>query len=387
MCAFISVNQFVSVSVSTPPVGLKSFQVNNLAIFTKETPLVVSGRVTPTALLPGIYVSPADVLADWGSASEVYQQALAVFSQSPSILDGNGSLVVFPMSSGELLKDVIPLGLVIVYFGGVMWAGYAPEDPEILAASTEVAALQGVKLFASSHLSASNAGFFETIRAATQTHTRCFLYIVGGTPLAARLAMAAYAGRALSVDFEGVNTTATMHGKTLIGVTPDTGITSSILAESKVSGADVYPSVGGGAQYLGKVFSTGSNDYFDNVYNLDWLVSSLQVAGFNTLTQVGTKLPQTETGMAILRGAYITVLQQAVANTFVAPGEWNSSELFGVPADLRRNILNVGWYIYSQPVNQQSQAARAARQAPLVQIAIKFAGAIQSSNVVVSVNQ
>lgn len=384
--SFISVDQFVSVSVSTPPTGLKSYAVNNLAIFTKETP----DNVAITASNPGIYVSPADVAADWGSDSEVYDQAVAVFSQDPNILQGGGSLIIFPMQSGDVLADVIAAGIKIVFFGGCMWAGYAPNDAEILAASTAVQSIQGVKLFASSYLASAlttTTGLFWKIQDAAERHTRCFLYIVGGSALNARLAMAAYAGRALSTNFEGVNTTITMHGKTLVGVSSDTSITSTILATCKTVGADVYPSVGGGAQYLGKVFCTAGNDYFDNVYNLDWLVSAIQVAGFNALTQTSTKLPQTEIGMGQLKAAYNTVLGQAVANGFVAPGVWNSPELFGNPADLRRCVLNTGYYMYSQPVNQQSQVSREARQAPLVQIAIKFAGAIQSSNVTISVNQ
>lgn len=384
--SFISVTNFVDVSVSTPPVGLRSYAVNNLAIFTKEAP--VNGDIT--ASNPGVYVSPADVAADWGTGSEVYSQAVAVFSQEPNILDGNGSLIIFPMQSGDTLAAVIQAGILVIFFGGVMWAGYTPNDAEVLAASTAVQSLQGVKLFASSHLAASlttTTGLFWQITDAEERHTRCFLYIVGGSALNARLAMAAYAGRALSTNFDGVNTTATMHGKTLIGVDSDTSITQTILNTCKTVGVDVYPSVGGGAQYVGKVFCTAGNDYFDNVYNLDWLVSALQVAGFNALTTTGTKLPQTEPGMATLKGAYLDVLQQAVANGFVAPGTWNSAELFGNPSDLRRNVLNVGYYMYSQPVNQQTQASREAREAPLVQIAIKYAGAIQSSDVVVSVNQ
>jgi hypothetical protein len=90
--------------------------------------------------------------------------------------------------------------------------------------------------------------------------------------------------------------------------------------------------------------------------------------------------------MAVLRDAYIGVLKEAVLNGYVAPGVWNSPELFGVPADLRRNIGDSGYYLYSLPVSQQSQSDRAARKAPLIQIAIKLAGAIHSSSVVVSIN-
>jgi hypothetical protein len=85
-------------------------------------------------------------------------------------------------------------------------------------------------------------------------------------------------------------------------------------------------------------------------------------------------------------GGLAQVLAQAVANGFVAPGTWNSPELFGNPASLVRNVAQLGYYIYSAPVNAQTQAAREAREAPLIQIAIKYAGAVHSSSVIVYVN-
>lgn len=389
--SFIAASNFVSVSVSSPPTGLKQYAVNNLAIFTKEVP--ANGAITFAA--PGIYVSPGQVLTDWGSGSEVYAMANLVFSQSPNILDGGGTLIIVPMpasSTNSTLAEAIPNSLATNFFGGALWAGYTPLDAEILAAATACETIR-VKLFASSYLYASVAGMFTTIKAASQTHTRCLLCLtaqgaeVAASAKSARLFAAAYAGRALSVNFDGVATTATMHLKTLSGINPDTNITQTYLTAADTAGVDTYPSVGGGAQYVGKVFSSGGNDYFDNVYNLDWFVFSIQVAGFNALATTSTKLPQTEPGMALLKGAYIAVLEQAKSNGFVAPGTWNSAELFGSPADLRRNILNQGYYIYSQPVNQQTQATRVLRQAPLVRIAVKFAGAIQSSQVLVSINQ
>jgi len=384
--SFIDITNFVTVSVSSPPAGFADYQVNNLAIFTKETPV----NVAITAANPGIYVSPADVLADWGAGSEVYSQALLVFSQSPNILDGGGSLVISPMQSGDLLKDVIPVAITKVFFGGAIWAGYSPNDAEILAAGTACEALR-VKLFVATFATAdmtTTTGILWKLVNANLKHSRCLLYL-GATPtaLAARAMAAAYAGRALSVDFTGPATTSTMHGKTLAGIVADTAITQTILNTAQTVGVDLYPNVGGGAQYAGKVFCSGTNDFFDNVYNLDWLVFALQVAGFNALTTVGSKIPQTEPGMSVLKGAYLSVLQQAVTNNFVAPGVWNSPELFGIPQDLKRNILDLGYYLYSTPVNAQTQAQRVARQAPLVRIAVKYAGAIHSSSVIVSVNQ
>lgn len=389
--SFIAASNFVSVSVSSPPSGLQQYAVNNLAIFTNETP--TNGAVTFAS--PGIYASPSQVLTDWGSGSEVYTMANLIFSQSPNILDGGGTLIIVPLpasGTNSTLAEAIPNALVNNFFGGALWAGLTPNDAAITAAAAACEPLR-VKLFASSYLYSAVAGLFTTLEGLSYVHTRCLLCLtkqgaeVAASAKSARLMAAAYAGRALSVNFDGVNTTATMHLKTLAGINPDTGITQTYLTACETAGVDVYPSVGGGAQYVGKIYSTGGNEYFDNVYNLDWLVFSLQVAGFNALATTSTKLPQTEPGMAILKGAYINVLQQAKSNGFIAPGTWTSPELFGNPSDLKRNILNQGYYIYSQPVNQQSQATRELREAPIVRIAVKYAGAIQSSDVIVSVNK
>lgn len=376
----LSISNVINISVSTPPVGIAAYQVNNLVIFTKETP--VNGDITKAD--PGVYLSITDVLADWGSDSEVYAQAVAIFSQSPNILDGDGRLFVYPMDSGDTLDEVIVAYFGQQFFGGALVAGYDPTDEEYEDAAASAESLR-VKTFVAKHTTAALAdttGLFFVLHGSSVEHCRKLLYTQGGTAEEARIMAAAYAGRAMSVNFDGNATAITMHLKQLATIQADLGITQAILETCQTLGVDVYPSIAGRAS----VFCSGGDDFFDNVYNLDWLVFALTVAGFNALATTGTKLPQTEPGIAVLRGAYITVLQQAVAVGFVAPGAWNSPELFGVPASLIRNVLQLGYYIYSQPVNQQSQAARAARAAPLIQIAIKYAGAVHSSSVIVYVN-
>ena len=156
------------------------------------------------------------------------------------------------------------------------------------------------------------------------------------------------------------------------------------LNDALLAGADSYPSLQG----VPAVFTSGANGgFYDSVYNLQWFVGALQVAGFNYLAQSSTKIPQTENGMDGLKGAYRAICEQAITNGYVAPGTWNSPTTFGNQADLIANITQKGYYIYSQPIALQSQTSRVARQAPLCQIAIKEAGAIQSSSVIIYVNQ
>lgn len=379
----LNLSNVINISVSTPPAGLADFQVNNLIIFTNETPLVTIPNWTCQ-----LYRSPSAVATDWGSGSEVYSQAVAIFSQTPNILNGGGQLIIAPIVSGQSISQMIVGMLPIQFFGGVLVAGVTPTDSDWITAAATAESLR-VKLFIPQFLTAAltpSTGLFAIISASAEPHARMLLYTQAGTALGTRRMAAAYAGRAMSVDFTGSSTTNSMHLKQLATVLADTGITQTTLNTCITLGVDVYCSIAGRPSVFSTGGTTGGNAFFDEVYNLDWLVLALQTAGFNALASTSTKLPQTEPGIAVLRGAYINVLNQAVTNGYVAPGAWNSPELFGNPADLIRNILEAGFYVYNTPVNLQSQSAREARQAPVIQLAIKLAGAVHSSAVVVYVN-
>ncbi len=382
----ISITQVVNVTVAQAPSGLGAYHVNNLAILTAAEPTEGFASGLPYK----VYYSAADVIADFTGTDDpsIQLKAMAtlVFSQSPNILDGDGALIVFPTPDldGTDLETWLTSAFALKFFGGAIYSGWTPTDVQVVAAATYAQSVR-VKLFCVSNdptAITSPTGLFKLLKDANLDHARGFFYGMDNYQTA-QLNVAAYASRAMSVNFDGSNTTATMHLKDLVGVAADTTVDDNLLYEANNAGADTYIAIGG----LAKVYCSNGNDFWDNVYNLDWLVFALQVAGFNALATTNTKLPQTEVGMSVLKGAYISVLQQSISNGFVAPGSWTSTTLFGNPADLRRNISSIGYYIYSQPVTQQNQVAREARQAPLVQIAIKFAGAIHSSNVIVYFNR
>lgn len=380
----LPITNFVTVSVINPPAGLLPYAINNLCIFTKETPLTAFSEGY------GIYLDTASVAVDFGTTSEVYQQAANIFSQSPNILTGGGKLIVYKQGSGDTLAAAAELAASTsgLFFGGFLVAGYTPTDAEYIAAATWA---QTNKKFAfiSNHQTSSiteTTGVFDVIFDANQNKARLLPYIRGGSALSARLMAAAYAGRAMSTAFDGSQTASTMHAKDLVNVLPDTSITQTLKTNFGAKGCDVFTDFGGGGQAVGKVFCSGERGFFDDVYNMQWLEYALQVAGFNAIAQTAYKLPQTEPGVATLKGAYIDVLNQAVRAGIIAPGSWTSPDTFGNPDDLRRNILESGYYLYSLPVVQQAQVDRAARKAPVIQIAVKLAGAIHSSHVIVNVN-
>jgi hypothetical protein len=279
-----------------------------------------------------------------------------------------------------LSAAIVRTSTLVQYFGLMMAA--IPSQVDMLAAAATVQALNKIAFFVSNDEAAvASGGYVDLIRTGSLTQSRG-LYYGSDTSADALNYMAAYAGRGLSTNFNGSNTTSTMHLKDLAGVQPDPSMTQSLLTLCQAAGADVYVSLQG----VPKVFCSGANMFFDQVYNLQWWVGALQVAGFNYVAQSSTKIPQTESGMDGLKDAYRQVSEQARTNQYCAPGTWNSSTTFGNQADFLANISQRGYYIYSQPIGKQLQTARAARQAPLVQIALKEAGAIHSSQVIVNVN-
>lgn len=371
----INISNIINVSVSASPSGLAPYSVNNLLCLTDETPVVA--LTGPYA----VYVSPVDVATQWGTGSDVYAAAVAVFSQSPNIISGGGVFIVAPILSGpETLTAAITRLSALVYFGGVSYT-MSLTSSEVLTAAATAQSLRKMLFVVSStssDLLGAN-GLLYKIQNQTLTQTRGLFYSDAGSAEAFKWG---YAGRGMSVDFAGSNTTLTMQLKQLAGVPSDNGLTQTLYGEAEAVGADLYANIAGRASAV----SFGANDFFDDVMNLNWFVGALQVAGFNYLAQTSTKVPQTESGMTGLKGAYAQVCQQAVQNQFVAPGEWTSADTFGNPANFRRNISDFGYYIYSQPVASQNPADRALRKAPLVQVALKFAGAIQTSDVIVYFN-
>lgn len=451
----LPITNIIDVNVSDTPTGLGEFNVNNLALITSDQFLA-----NPGGDLYREYSSLAQVGTDFGTETETYDQAAAVFSQNPSIQAGGGNLVIFPAfaasslnavavaagGSGYTVGDVLTItqsgasqgtvtvatvstGVVtgvnvttkgtgysaasglptvggsgsgctitissvttetlaqaifrvqgLIFFVGIISTSYGANTTwEALA--DEVQAYQNKMLFLPSNAQVDIQGVFTDIMEASDTNTRCLFYS-DSDALQARLFAAAYASRLQSVNFDGSNTALTMNLQTLQTIEPDEGMTQNIKNVCEDAGVDIYVSTAGDPG----VYSFEPNKYADEVFNLIWFVAQLEVNGYNALKQVGTKVPQTEPGVSLLKSAYQQACQQGVINGYIAPGRWTSAEFFGNQADLVNNILQKGYYIYSQPVNQQSAADRAERKAPLIQIAIKEAGAIHSSIVNVFVN-
>jgi hypothetical protein len=371
----------VNVTIEGTPSFLNVPNINTVALLTTDTP-----SWSPASAFM-VYTSLGAVGTDFGTNSKTYAIATAFFAQNPNPLDSGGYLVIIPLISGDSgsYEAAIVRTLNAVYYFGIL----IDVDVHTIAAQfpalpTYVQTIDKMLIVATATASEfQSGGILANLVGELNTNTRGLYYSNSNVTYSTAAFAAAYASRGLSTNWDGNNTAQTMNLKQLVGFDPDQTLTPTYLTQVQTFGVDVYPSFGGDPG----LYTSGANGWFDQIYGQFWLKFALQAAGYNFLAQTSTKIPQTEVGMTGLKGAYMTILAQGVNNGFMAPGAWSGPAPFGNSADLIRCIADKGWYIYSLPVAQQNQTDRNNRKAPVIQIAAKLAGAIQSSQVIVQVQE
>lgn len=191
---------------------------------------------------------------------------------------------------------------------------------------------------------------------------------------------AAYMSRAHTVNFNAENSALTMQLKELPVAAESYSQTE--LDGAKTVGLDVYTTI----KNTPVVLTSGANDFMDNRYNLIGYVDALQTDLFNLLKQTGTKIPQTIKGVNQLVDQCEKTTRGFVRAAVFAPGEWSSPDTFGDLETFRRSIRERGFYFLAGSLADQPQVDRQARKSPVIQGAVKNAGAIHSADVIVNFN-
>jgi len=167
----------------------------------------------------------------------------------------------------------------------------------------------------------------------------------------------------------------------------EAGVAAESLTESQAAAltgknCNVFVNYNNGVAILQQgVMASGA--FFDVIHGTDWLQNAIQTAIFNGLISIGTKVPQTDAGVGQVCAWITNALEQSVTNGLVAPGVWTGPPVGTI---VTGQTLSKGYYVFAPPISTQSQAARLARQAPVIIACIKLAGAIHSASVVLNVN-
>lgn len=208
-------------------------------------------------------------------------------------------------------------------------------------------------------------------------YNRTLLVYSSGSPVAA----ASILGRMASINFEGSNTTITLKFKQCPGVEPERLRISQANA-LKTRRVNVFAAYQNDTSILQEGVMSGGW-YIDETHGLDWLQNRVETDLWNLL-YTHKKVGQDEAGADLIVATVSKSLEQGVANGLIAPGVWNGA---GFGALETGDTLSSGYYVYIQPLSEQSQSDREARKAPPVQIAVKLKGAVHSIDVGIVVNR
>ncbi len=188
--------------------------------------------------------------------------------------------------------------------------------------------------------------------------------------------------RILTTNYGGNNTTITLMYKQEPIIVAE-NLNSTQLATLQGFNANVFAAYNNNTAIL-ESFISGSGIYADVLIGSDNFAIQLQTDIYNLLYLSPTKIPQTDPGTHQITTVIKNDCVQYVNNGFIAPGVWNVGG-FGQLA--QGDFMATGYYIFAPSVNTQNPTDRLARKSVPIQVAIKLAGAVQTVNLAVTVNQ
>ena len=189
------------------------------------------------------------------------------------------------------------------------------------------------------------------------------------------------AARISTTNWAGSNTAMSLMYK------QEPGIVAEILTDTQITNLEgynvnVFVEYDSGVAILENGISP-SGQFADTIIGVDWLRSQCQANVFNILISQQSKVPQTDGGANTILTGVNAACAQGVTNGLGAPGQWNAG---GFGSLQEGQFLPKGYYTFVQPMATQSEAERAERICPPIQVAFKLAGAIDVVNGTIYVN-
>ena len=257
-------------------------------------------------------------------------------------------------------------------------------DAQILAIQEYVEACTPSTMFAfttaDAKAKAADGGIFGTIK------SKGYRRIIGQYSTAHKDAICAAIGWAMgAMSASTINSAFTLAYKREVGVQAENYMqtfTTNDLNNIKKNYGNVY--VNRGNYY--DVFEegrVGDGSWFDEIIYLDKYKNDMQLSIMDLLVNAN-KLPQTEAGMGRIKTAIKEVCDDMNRIGFIKEGVWKGEELMALEYG---NVLPGGYLIQSEPISEQSQAERDARNAPPIYVSLKLAGAIHHVTIQVDVNR
>ncbi|HCU1473729.1 TPA: DUF3383 domain-containing protein [Escherichia coli] len=379
MAQGLPVSNVVNVDVIMSPVAATGRNFGALLILGTSTVIPVTERIRQ-------YSAIEDIGDEFGVDSPEYEAATIFFSQSPKptlVYIGRWAKTLAEEEAGTVETLLQAVNACLQYTN---WYGLAIADSADLveadvisvAAAIEASSLSRILAVTTADVNVLVAGNTDNIgyKLKAAGYARTFWQYSSSSKYAAISAF----GRAFTVNFTGSNTTITLKFKTEPGITYETLTTAQAAAIDAING-NVYVYYANDTAIIQQgVMANG--DFFDERHGLDWLQNYVQTNLYNLLYTSATKIPQTDAGVTRLMTNVEASLDQAVNNGLIAPGVWNGGPIGQIESG---DTLTKGYYVYADAVANQAQSDREARKSPVIQAAIKLAGAIHYGDVQINV--
>lgn len=356
-------------SIVTTLAGVAALLDTNIA---GATVAVNNGYFTITSSTTG--VTSLLTFMEPGAAGTFIGGILTMSSGTGGTLTQGAASVILPIETK--VQSLSALKSKVNFKGGVFTDVVLDAEVDDLALWAQANQTIIYNVFSgSSYLAVAANNPVWAVKLAGQSAFRC-LYSKAGN----RLYAATYMARTHTVNFNAENSAITMNLKGL-NVPAESYDQPEIDAATRV-GLDIYTTI----KDTPVVLTSGANDFVDNVYNIAGFVDAVQTDMFNALKSTGTKFAQTTRDVNKLVAQGEKTTRGFVRAGVFAPGAWSSPDSFGNINTFNRNIEQFGFYWLAGLLKDQPQVDRQARKSPVLQAAVKNAGAIHSADIIINFN-
>lgn len=364
----LSIDNVVNVQLNVTPSAEPQRKVDILAVFSEDW---ATSSLSADAYAE--FTSQEDVELVFAASTETAKLTSLFFQQTPR----PKMLVIAPYDKVAVAGCTDAMtALNLVYKG--WYAAYFTSNIPLAQLEAVVAAVTTQKKIAGTTTNSLNdlnknepTNVFKKVYAATQN--RLLAVYHSSNKYAAVSALATM----LSVNWEGTKTKKTLKFKVAPGVIAD-DLVQTVYSDAKALGINIYAYFGSSP-----MFAEGhmvGRRFFDEIHGLDWFVDAVQKNVFNALYQSPTQIDLTDAGTAKLVARVKEAARKGVQNGLFAPGVWR---IDGFGALERGDFLDEGFYVWADSVATLSDTDVENRQAPVIYCAVKLAGAVHGSDIII----
>ena len=367
----IPISEVVNVQLNVTPAAEPQRDVGTIAVLSEDwTQKVLTGEKYME------FSSQEAIEKLFGAASETANITSLVFQQSPRpnklVISGYNKAAATSAEAGYT-EAINALSLVYPGWYAVVFTSNIPKAKlkQVVDTVTAQNKIAATGTTAKDDLSFNDTNEYKQIYLASQDRVLVSYHTTNKYAYMAALATM------LSVNWNGSKTKKTLMWKVAAGLVSD-NLELTDLNKAKALGINCYTLFGSSPMWAhGRMLG---KRYFDEVHGLDWFVDAVQKNVFNALYQNPTQVDLTDAGIQLLVARVKEAARNGVRNGLFAPGNWR---IDGFGALKRGDFLEDGFYVWADGVATLTDTQVENREAPVIYAAVKLAGAVHKSDVII----